>query len=371
MVNQDEFQGNEAMLSKHFRCRTQRRNFILFFLVLLMTASILTACNLPLEWMPNWMYRSRVLGEKLNEIQGREYKEKPENFISKLLELFSIKPQNEENGLGLTDDESLPDAAVDPILPDPGEPGSNLNLPLKPVGFTNYGSINATVLPWTYVPLGGSQPQAPLDASTVSTARGGGGDWPNSSRYLSLPLGTYTWCVEWAEDDQDGDGYFDDYHYFVDEPTLLDESASDEIAFAVEVAINAPPDNVPIYVGKCGDTSSNASESTYMGYSENVEFIMRIDFDSGRVSGTIHFDDAEVYGAEGWYWGDAIINGNIDLASYAVNANWTGECGSHYHEITLPWSGSIEGYLSGDLESFSGLYIDDDGTTQNIEAARE
>ena len=147
-----------------------------------------------------------------------------------------------------------------PVIPNAGIVDDTEELPLKPVGFINYGTINATVRTWTYVPLGATQPKTPPpSASTVSTAQGTGGDWPNSSRFISVPLGTYTWCIDWEEEDQDEDGYFDYYHYYETETTLLDENDSDELDFAEEVAISAPPDTAPIYKGKCGESEVIAS----------------------------------------------------------------------------------------------------------------
>lgn len=163
-------------------------------------------------------------------------------------------PNFPDNQFGSLEDEPAP---ISPAIPGPGMSEGSNDLPLKPVGFVNYGTINATVHPWTYVPLGGSQPQTPAPtASTVSSAQGMGGDWPNSSRFISVPLGTYTWCIEWEEEDQDGDGYFDYYHYFEERQTLLDENDSDDLELAEEVAIIAPPSAAPIYGGKCGEDIS-------------------------------------------------------------------------------------------------------------------
>ena len=155
---------------------------------------------------------------------------------------------------GYITDPPEPILPIDPAAPNSGTSAPINNLPLKPVGFVNYGTINATVRPWTYVPFGASQPQTPAPtASTVSSAQGTGGDWPNSSRFISVPLGTYTWCIDWEEEDQDGYGYFDYYHYYETEATLLDENDSDKLEFAEEVAIMAPPSAAPIYKGKCGE----------------------------------------------------------------------------------------------------------------------
>ncbi len=142
--------------------------------------------------------------------------------------------------------------SMNPVAP--GEGASNIvsNLPLKPVGFINVGTINATVQPWSYIPLDSQGFQNPPDTSTVSSASGGGGNSPNTSSYLSLPLGTYTWCIDWEEEDKDGDGYFDYYHYVETATTLLNDSDSDDLAFAEKVTISAPPDTASIYAGKCG-----------------------------------------------------------------------------------------------------------------------
>jgi len=179
-------------------------------------------------------------------------------IVSVDVENSNIIPKPDESGnlgpgttQGDVQDEPAP---MSPAIPGPGMSEGSNDLPLKPVGFVNYGTINATVRPWTYVPLGANEPQTPAPAaSTVSSAQGTGGDWPNSSRFISVPLGTYTWCIDWEEEDQDGDGYFDYYHYYETETTLLDENDSDELAFAEEVAIMAPPSAAPIYRGKCGE----------------------------------------------------------------------------------------------------------------------
>jgi hypothetical protein len=127
-------------------------------------------------------------------------------------------------------------------------PGNNT---LKPVGFVNYGSYNATVRAWTYIPLGEAEPRPAPVASTISDAQTTGGDWPNTSRFLSVPMGTYTWCIDWEEEDKNEDGYFDYYHYITGEPIVLDENDSDELEFAEEVSISAPPASATIYEGKC------------------------------------------------------------------------------------------------------------------------
>jgi hypothetical protein len=122
---------------------------------------------------------------------------------------------------------------------------------LKPIGFLNYGEFDAVVMPYTYIPLGESEQALPAQTSTVSSANDGVGDWPNTSRYLTVPMGTYSWCVDWEEGDLDEDGQIDYFHYIQNDPTLLDEEDSDELEFAEEVVISAPPSSGAIYEGRC------------------------------------------------------------------------------------------------------------------------
>lgn len=122
---------------------------------------------------------------------------------------------------------------------------------LKPVGFVNYGEFNATVRAWTYFPLGSTEAQPPSAASTVSSANSGSGTWPNTSRFISVPMGTYSWCIDWEEGDLDEDGQMDYFHYIEEGPTLLDENDSDDLNFAEEVAISAPPSTASVSKGKC------------------------------------------------------------------------------------------------------------------------
>ena len=123
--------------------------------------------------------------------------------------------------------------------------------PLIPVGFVNYGEFDATVRAHTFLPLGRTEPATPPGASTVSSANDGGGDWPNSSRFISVPMGAYSWCVDWEEGDIDEDGQIDYFHYIQDDPMILDERDSDDLESAEEVAISAPPSSGAVYEGKC------------------------------------------------------------------------------------------------------------------------
>ena len=133
--------------------------------------------------------------------------------------------------------------------------------PLKPVGFINHGMYNATVRAWTWIPLGAEAQDTPPEASTVSTASTSPGLWPNPSRFLSLPLGTYTWCIEWDEGDIDDDGLIDYFYYIDDHPLTLDESSSDDLDMAVEVDISAPPSQAIVNSGTCGQAAVQFGQS--------------------------------------------------------------------------------------------------------------
>lgn len=134
--------------------------------------------------------------------------------------------------------------------------------PLKPIGFVNYGEFDATVSAHTFMPLGQTVPATPPGASTVSSANDGGGDWPNTSRFISVPMGAYSWCIDWEEGDIDEDGQIDYFHYIQNEPTILDENDSAELEFAQEVAISAPPSEGMIYPGRCEEIEITCTEYT-------------------------------------------------------------------------------------------------------------
>ncbi len=148
--------------------------------------------------------------------------------------------EEEPGGMG-----SPGDATSEAILPSTAESPGNISGPLKPVRFVNNGTVAATVMAWTYVPLGTESPTTPSDASTVTTPQG------NTSSYLSLPLGTYTWCYHWELGDINNDGYIEYAHAFDDRPVLLDESDSDSLDFAERVDLSVPPGSGEL-PGLCG-----------------------------------------------------------------------------------------------------------------------
>lgn len=126
-------------------------------------------------------------------------------------------------GIPVTFDTPTPLEQAGRCPPAPGMAPDFGDLPNRPVGFKNRGPYDAGVRAWTYVPAGYNAPVTPPAASTAVFAPGapGGG----SSAYLSLPLGTYTWCIDWTNGkDEDKDSYFDYYFYIDDRPVVLDEN---------------------------------------------------------------------------------------------------------------------------------------------------
>ena len=138
---------------------------------------------------------------------------------------------------------------------------------LRPVSFVNEGPYDAVVMPWTYQPLDPFSGVLPPRLATASFAPGGPGLWPNTSRFLGLPFGTYTFCIEWDEDlDLDADGKTDVFHAFLqgpstDLPLLVDQKDPIEMDFAEEVRFRTDP--IGKLEGRCEqDEIAIASELT-------------------------------------------------------------------------------------------------------------
>jgi len=131
----------------------------------------------------------------------------------------------------------------------------------RPVSFVNDGPYDAGVMPWTYQPLDPFAFVLPPGLATASFAPGGPGLWPNPSRFLGLPLGTYTFCIQWDEDvDRDGDGKTDVYHAILegpstDLPLLVDEKDSLNLTFAEEVRFRTDP--IDKLEGKCAESAAS------------------------------------------------------------------------------------------------------------------
>ena len=121
--------------------------------------------------------------------------------------------------------------------------------PRRSVGFLNHGPYDAVIRAWTYVPRSSDTLAPPPAASTVSFAPGAPA-WPNPGRFLSLPMGTYTFCIDWTTDlDEDGDGFFDYYHYVDDRPVTLDENDPIPLDLVEQVDINT--ERIHATPGRC------------------------------------------------------------------------------------------------------------------------
>jgi hypothetical protein len=150
------------------------------------------------------------------------------------------------------DEVTLPPGGDQPGAHPPGSEappaGSDETLPpniYKPVRFTNHGSVGVTVVVESYIPNPQVQPAPRSDASTVVTPI------TNSSAYLSLPQGTYTFCYYWElEGDEDDDGYFD-YAHKVTGELSLNQNSPDEVDLAPSVALSPETNSSPN--GRCGE----------------------------------------------------------------------------------------------------------------------
>lgn len=136
----------------------------------------------------------------------------------------------------------------------------------RSVGFDNYGPYYATVMAWSWIPANSRTPAPPPGGSCTAnppTSPGGGVGF-SPSHHLSLPLGSYTFCVQWTDgEDRDDDQYFDYYH------TIF--PANDRIGITADIPTDL--DLVPHYdirttdglPGPCGIaplTTSGAAAST-------------------------------------------------------------------------------------------------------------
>ena len=93
---------------------------------------------------------------------------------------------------------------------------------------------------------------------------------------------------------------------------------------------------------------------TYSGEFDGTAIIVIINFKTTEVSGIVSYDD-------GNYWMDAEIVGIINIENFEVNAAFDGMCGSKEAGIGETWRGSIDGTVTGDLKTFNGTIITDDG----------
>jgi hypothetical protein len=162
----------------------------------------------------------------------------------------------------------------------------------RPVGFVNHGSIDAMVMPCTWVPEGADTPSPAPSVSTISTNPSAPGLWPNPSRFLSLPLGTYTWCIQFDQGDQDEDGVVDDFYFIDGREVTLNEESPEDLEFARQVDFSAPPGpGTEVYPGVCSEAPqcvAGGPQAIFItGAAERA-------FDSGEALEGVEYDAATV-----------------------------------------------------------------------------
>jgi hypothetical protein len=171
-----------------------------------------------------------------------------------------------------------------PVNP-PSNPGNTASLPYKPVGFVNHGTVAALVMPWTYVPQDPSMAAAAPETSTISFPPNVPGLWPNSSRFLSLPLGTYTWCYQWELGDINSDSIVEHAHTIDVRPVTLKATDSDFPEMGVSVDISIPP-STDILPGDCKQVNGSQTqpEFSWANYiASGVTFYVRMKMDVGTL----------------------------------------------------------------------------------------
>ena len=133
--------------------------------------------------------------------------------------------------------------------PDPsGNDGEEI---LKPVRFTNNGFEPVTVVIETYEPAAGEN-HARSSASVVVDPDS------NSSAYMDLPIGTYTFCYYWQlDEDYNDDDYFD-YHHRITKAITINQNSSDNPESATVVTLN-PDSAVSNPNGRCGENIEQPS----------------------------------------------------------------------------------------------------------------
>ncbi|MCU0486826.1 MAG: hypothetical protein MUC85_12040 [Anaerolineales bacterium] len=104
----------------------------------------------------------------------------------------------------------------------------------KPVCFENIGSVGATIMPWTYIPLNTESAIMPPIVSTTASPGSG------SKGCMTLPLGEYSWCFYWELGDINDDGMIEYAHSLWLQRVILDESDPDDLDFAERITLSAP-----------------------------------------------------------------------------------------------------------------------------------
>jgi hypothetical protein len=185
--------------------------------IILITLSLLSFNLLACDLLNDIIFQIKDRGEKQN---------KPIYAPGQVGGSEDLPPGNEQPAGDQAQANSPTVQSEKTIIIPQGNPEGNI----KPVGFKNIGTQAFTVQPWTYEPFDESLPPILPNASTVA--------FPGDTGYLSLPLGSYTWCYWWELGDINEDGNME-YAYAIDErEVILDASDTDDLDFAEKVELS-------------------------------------------------------------------------------------------------------------------------------------
>lgn len=239
----------------------------------------------------------------------------------------------------------------------------------KPISFINNGFEAVTVVVESYEPAPGLNP-ALSTASTVVFPES------NSSAYLDLPQGIYTFCYYWQLDtDYNNDDYFD-YHHKTTSAVTLNENSSSIPESAVTVTLN-PDSTVSNPNGKCGENftanqgnenltpaeTANAGTHTYIVTCEGSEYcegesdLMTFTVTFGEASFTLTGEGVNEYftraGQNQYTW--TASDGEITTLTFTTSG------------FSYPWEyfGSTLYYTLADTSSVDPAPVDQDSSGFN------
>ncbi len=260
-------------------------------------------------------------------------------------------------------------------------PADSAGLGLKPVRFRNLGRLPYTVMPASYT-LPDGTPGVPANTSTVAFPGG------NPSSYLSLPLGTYTWCYYWELGDTNGDSITDYAHAISPYPLGLNANSNDNVDLAVSVDLFAPAASgekpgpcapVEQLAGQPGEqptvqppaapaveitmvSSLPREPITYQADVGGVPLVMTVDFQTGTVTGTFSIGGESYMNTE--------VSGGFLSATRNVTATYEGIAGATFLGKEWATYGTIEGTVSEDYGSITGVAVNDEGESFEFTAYR-
>lgn len=190
--------------------------------------------------------------------------------------------------------------------------------PLKPVRFNNLGTVAYTVSPWTYAPPGGDFGPAGPNPSTVAFPGG------NTSNYLSLPFGAYTWCYWWEIGDTNQDGIMEYAHALDERPVSLDSASPDALDYAVQVDLAAPAETGISY-GFCGlDFAPFVIENKHVDKLQGALLTLAHDTDSVTLAGPITFILWYMHAPEQIYAGlEGVVTTNPETVVIPAGQTWS------------------------------------------------